>query len=1207
MTLAESHGEQREDLVFDGERFIPGAGVGIAYEHWCRYAFAANLVAGKDLLDVACGEGYGSAFLSKHARSVQAFDASMAAVEHARRVYSTANVAYRQATVASFFESCPDGSFDVVTAFEIIEHLQVQDQEVLLAGIRRVLRPGGFALISTPDKRVYTDTRLAKNPFHVREYYREEFDAELRRHFGHVQFLEQALFTGNALTGSGGVADVVQMAWTDLLRAQGTVTSGLKTTGEYVLAVVSQKPVPLPRPMVLADFSCKLIAEGLHAERSAADRLARELEEARRAWQSAQAETRRLAAECEGLRGRIEATSAEMRAVRTELAGDPEGQKPLVEEARARLAGLLGDVARLAAENAAAQSMLRRLPRRRTSGLLAKLLSIVWAIRQVSLRDWVRVRPAIDRLRKLRVQLRGRRVIEDAGLFDPVFYLSRAPDVAERGVHPLDHYLAHGSEEGRQPHPLFDTIFYADRNADVVATGVNPLVHFIQHGWKEGRAPHPRFDVRYYVERYPDVSAAGLNPLSHYLQHGAAEGRDPSPEFSTAAYLAAHPEVAAAGWNPLVHAVLAGAGSAGPAAALPVSARLSSWREEMLRQPRRALVVDETMLTPDRDSGSITTLEIMKSLQALGYAVTFVPFDLSEPARYVEALERAGFSCLTRQHVGSVQGLIQSQGDLFDVVVLSRITTACHLADPVRRYCPDATLVFETMDIHFLRMEREAALMGSERLRKEAQATRRLELDAITRADVALVHSTAEQEMLARETPSANVAVLPYILEAQGRGPGFETRRDLVFIGGFLHRPNVDAVVWFAREVFPLVRRQIPEARFLVVGSSPTEEIQALASDDVVVLGYVPDLRPLLDACRLTVAPLRYGAGYKGKVAMSMAHGVPVVLTPIGAEGMELEHEGQVLIADDPAGLAAAVVRLYRDAALWERLSRASLEFVTERFSAAAGRRHLAKALQLGGADLTRDHRETVQFPTQARSVDGHAVFPSRFMQALHERSGLMHVRSSIVPHGVQFAHAPDAPRVDRSALLSPGKLSLLIAGRIVHFKGVHTAIEALKNIADASPDLEIELTIVGDTQDTAYMEKLRRLVAQAGRARIEFLPAVPEAKLFELFQRHDLYLFPSLFEPFALTLILALEAGIPTVASAAGGNVDIVVDHETGLLFPAGDAEALAKAVVELTRNPQLRAGLSAKGRAKAAEFTHERMVSGLDRILRMVGGDPS
>ena len=180
------------------------------------------------------------------------------------------------------------------------------------------------------------------------------------------------------------------------------------------------------------------------------------------------------------------------------------------------------------------------------------------------------------------------------------------------------------------------------------------------------------------------------------------------------------------------------------------------------------------------------------------------------------------------------------------------------------------------------------------------------------RADLTLVVSPFEKGILEKECPGIDVRILSTIYPLEERDvPGFDGRRDIVFIGGFQHLPNADAVLYFAREIFPLVRDRLPDAVFQVIGPDAPPEILALASPSIQILGHVPDVRPLFDRARVSVAPLRFGAGVKGKVNQSMALGVPTVVTSIAAEGMYLVHENNAMIAEDPERFADAVVRLW--------------------------------------------------------------------------------------------------------------------------------------------------------------------------------------------------------------------------------------------------------------------------------------------------------
>jgi glycosyltransferase involved in cell wall biosynthesis len=206
---------------------------------------------------------------------------------------------------------------------------------------------------------------------------------------------------------------------------------------------------------------------------------------------------------------------------------------------------------------------------------------------------------------------------------------------------------------------------------------------------------------------------------------------------------------------------------------------------------------------------------------------------------------------------------------------------------------------------------------------------------------VTIVVSPVERELLAGLAPESRVLLLSNIHEPLPGGKPFAQRHGLVFIGGFQHPPNTDAVLWYAREVLPYVRRSLPGVVTYIVGSKVPATIRALAADDLVVTGYVPDVAPFFTGCRISIAPLRYGAGVKGKVNLAQSYGLPVVATSPAVEGMHLVPDEDVLVADDAEGFAASIARLYGDEALWTKLSRNGVANVERHFS----RRVAARAL----------------------------------------------------------------------------------------------------------------------------------------------------------------------------------------------------------------------------------------------------------------------
>ena len=338
-------------------------------------------------------------------------------------------------------------------------------------------------------------------------------------------------------------------------------------------------------------------------------------------------------------------------------------------------------------------------------------------------------------------------------------------------------------------------------------------------------------------------------------------------------------------------------------------------------RPDHILVIDHRELTPDRDCGSLRMWELLVAFRARGHHVTFVPENLIANPPYLDNLQALGVEVIRKPYYDHINTYLREQGTDFGLIVLSRaFVTARHLW-AVRQYAPQARVVFDTVDLQFLREERQARIQRLTDLPADLLDRKAEELRLVEQTDLTLVVSTEEQKRLQAECPGCTIKVLPTIYPVDhSPRPGYQQRRDFLFIGGFEHAPNADAVLYFAREIFPEIQAQLPEVVFHVVGPDPTPEILALAGPQIQVHGHVPQVEPLFDRCRLSVAPLRYGAGVKGKVNQSMALGVPVVGSPIAAEGMHLTHGHDILIASTPHEFATAVVRLWSSPDLWQQL-----------------------------------------------------------------------------------------------------------------------------------------------------------------------------------------------------------------------------------------------------------------------------------------------
>jgi GT2 family glycosyltransferase len=359
---------------------------------------------------------------------------------------------------------------------------------------------------------------------------------------------------------------------------------------------------------------------------------------------------------------------------------------------------------------------------------------------------------------------------------------------------------------------------------------------------------------------------------------------------------------------------------------------------------RRALIVDVTTPMPDKDSGSIDTLQYIRMMREIGFKVVFCPHDLRHAGRYTDALQRIGVECLYQPYTASLGIHLEQYGAYYDLVMLERVHHAAQHIGTVRRCCPNARVIFNTVDLHFFREERQAQVEQSAELAKQARRTKALEYAVMRQSDATIVISESERDIVRREWPDIQVVAIPYARDIHGSDAPFQQRRDIVFIGGFLFDPNIDAINYFVSEIWPRIRRAVPEMRFLIVGSNMPAEIVKLGQEPGInVVGYVEHLAPIFARCRLSVAPLRYGAGIKGKIGTSLSYGVPCVATPIAAEGMGLTNRVNVMIGTDAASFADAVVEAHQDESLWNGLSENGLEFMEQNFSYARGLERLGK------------------------------------------------------------------------------------------------------------------------------------------------------------------------------------------------------------------------------------------------------------------------
>jgi len=1024
--------EQKENaLSWTGERFLPAVSGQVRYEHFHRYAMCLNHVKGKKVLDIACGEGYGSAILAGSAASVVGVDVSEDAVKHAKDKYARVdNLSFQQGSVDQI--PVKTDSIDVVVSFETIEHVDCHQE--MLSEIKRVLKSDGILIISTPDKDAYAAVSPDYNEYHVKELLYGEFKDLLLSSFNNVLCFGQRLATGSL------IFPLVQIdknksydAWTSDREFILDSTTATMIDPVYIVAICSDVDVEGVNPSIYLDANDDLYSDYvkfsswvgemleqddspavLKEERDAAirerDMLLNSLswkitKPLRLVWNTARSIKIRILNVLGNQLWNL------LQKIYYWMPVSP-GRKLMLKNLVFRIFPGLHktryfnhiDAINIGNLNESLRKIHEFSLKEKTAALSAHETDSLssFFIKSNSDPRVSIVIPVYGQIGYTLMCLRSLARVETSIPYEVVIVDDKSPDdtptvlTGLKGITVITNEsnkgfiksCNSGASAAKGEYLVFlnnDTeildgwleglikTFESINDAGIVGSKLlypdgrlqeaGCIVWNDGSAWNYGRYDDPGLPEYNYLREVDYCSGASIAiPRLLFEQVGGFDEHY-LPAYAEDSDLAF--KVRATGkkvyYQPLsavVHyeGVTSGTDTGTGVKAYQVENAkklFERWRLEMelLENPGKnvvkakdkgrighILILDHCTPTPDMDAGSITVLNIMRILLSLGYQVTFVPDDnfLYMPG-YTACIQSMGVEAIYAPHCLSVKKYLKGAGGKFNAVIIFRPSVAERHLSHVERYCSNAMIIYHVSDLHYLRLQRQAELGGSGVKQKEVKKMLARELDIFQRAQASIVHSSTEADILINEHGVKNVHIFPWAIDIQGTETGFVERKNICFIGGYQHVPNVDAAIYFITEVFPLLSDRLPDVKFYAIGSNPPERLKKLATDRVVVTGYVEDLYSFVDKMRVAVAPLRYGAGIKGKVATTLSMGLPCVATEIAAEGMGLVDGENIVLANTASEIADKVVDLYNDYELWSRLSLNGIYFAEHMYGYSKG------------------------------------------------------------------------------------------------------------------------------------------------------------------------------------------------------------------------------------------------------------------------------
>jgi glycosyltransferase involved in cell wall biosynthesis len=360
------------------------------------------------------------------------------------------------------------------------------------------------------------------------------------------------------------------------------------------------------------------------------------------------------------------------------------------------------------------------------------------------------------------------------------------------------------------------------------------------------------------------------------------------------------------------------------------------------------LVCDESVPQPSRDTASLRMWRLLQILCSEGWEVAFHPRLGPLPRVSGERLRAEGVE-IVEPGPDALAAYLDA-GSAPDVALVSRPQVGEALVPVVRERAPEARLIYDTLELAYVRAFRQAKVTKNHGVMREALRLKSLELELVATADVTLTVTEIEASILRQADPEAEVVVVPSIHTGDGRpSPPRSERRPDVFLAAYWPQPaNQAAARILLDDVWPALADRDPDLGLVLAGIDPPDWLIRAASESngrIEVTGHVPDVAPYLDSAWCSVVPQPYGSGVKGKVLSALSHGLPTVATSSAWEGIPVVEGVHGVVAEDPESTIDAVLRLRTDAELWDTLHTEGPRLIDEHFSFAIARSAILDAL----------------------------------------------------------------------------------------------------------------------------------------------------------------------------------------------------------------------------------------------------------------------